>query len=101
MSFINKLQERWQVKSGWQVLVILVVFACTGYSIVIIKHLLGIRTGSDDTTRVLFYIAAFPIYNLLLLAYGYLFGQFKFFLHFERRFFSRIAGLFKKKHETK
>jgi hypothetical protein len=57
VSFIDKLKKRWQVTSAWQVLIILVVFACTGYSIVLIKHLLGIKSGSDSTTRILFSIS--------------------------------------------
>jgi len=95
VSFIDKLKNRWQVKSGLQVLIILVVFACTGYSIILIKHLIGINAQTSTANRVLFYIGVLPIYNLLLLGYGFIFGQFKFFLAFEKRFFSRIFKLFK------
>ncbi|MBL7837727.1 MAG: prolipoprotein diacylglyceryl transferase [Bacteroidetes bacterium] len=94
---IDKLKDRWQVTSGFQVLVILIVFACTGYSIVFLKHLLGIKSGTDITTRIIFYIAVLPVYNILLLMYGFIFGQFKFFLNFEKRFFSRIVNIFRKK----
>lgn len=100
MSFSNiveKLKQRWQVKSGFQVLVILIVFACTGYSIIFIKHLLGISQNTELSTRILFYVGVLPIYNLLLLMYGFIFGQFQFFLNFEKRFFGRILNLFKKK----
>jgi hypothetical protein len=37
------------------------------------------------------------VYNLMLLMYGYLFGQFRFFWEFEKRFFQRIAKPFRKK----
>jgi hypothetical protein len=97
MSIIEKLKSRWGVKNSLQVLLILIVFACTGYSVVLLKHLIGINSESSTSTRALFYLAVLPIYNLLLLMYGFLFGQFEFFLNFEKRFFGRIINLFKKK----
>ena len=32
--WIEKLQARWNVKNAWQVILILVVFACTGFTLV-------------------------------------------------------------------
>lgn len=78
-------------------LIILVVFACTGYSIVLLKHLIGINASTPASHRILFYVLVLPIYNVLLLLYGFVFGQYKFFLNFEKRFFSRILNLFRKK----
>lgn len=97
MSFIEKLKARWNVKSGTQVILILIVFACTGSSIIPIKHVLGIDASTSAGYRILFYIGVLPIYNLLLLGYGFIFGQFQFFLEFEKKFFGRILGLFKRK----
>jgi hypothetical protein len=97
LSFIEKLKNRWNVKSGVQVLLILIVFTCTGSTIVVLKHLIGISNDSSSSHRVLFYLAVLPIYNIMLLAYGFLFGQFNFFLDFEKKFFKRIVGLFKKR----
>ena len=89
-SFIKSLQERWKLKSGLQVLLVLIVFACTGSSVILLKHAVGISNQSPSNIRLVFYIAVLPIYNLLLLGYGFLFGQFKFFLEFEKRFFKRL-----------
>ncbi|MDI1234196.1 MAG: hypothetical protein PSX81_07940 [bacterium] len=97
VSFIDKLKQRWQVKSALQVVLILLVFTCTGCSIIPIKHFLGINSSTTVGTRVLFYIGVFPIYNIMLLAYGFIFGQFRFFLNFEKKFFKRILNLFIKK----
>jgi hypothetical protein len=97
VSFLEKLQKRWQVKSGTQVILILIVFACTGSSIIPLKHLLGIDANTSIPYRILFYVGVLPIYNLMLLGYGYLFGQFRFFLEFEKKFFRRIINLFKSK----
>lgn len=73
------------------------MFACTGFSVIGIKHLVGIDANTSTNLRILFYVLIFPIYNIILLAYGFLFGQFKFFLNFEKRFFNRIVQLFKSK----
>ena len=97
MSFIDKLKSRWHVKSGLQVILILLVFACTGCSIIPIKHWLGINASTPASWRIAFYIGVLPIYNILLLGYGFIFGQFGFFLDFEKRFFGRIINTFRKK----
>jgi hypothetical protein len=41
---------------------------------------------------VLYYVLILPVYNVILLFYGFVFGQFRFFWNFEKRFFSRFAG---------
>ncbi|MBK9176663.1 MAG: hypothetical protein IPM46_10085 [Flavobacteriales bacterium] len=41
---------------------------------------------------VLYYVLILPFYNVLLLLYGALFGQFSFFWEFEKRFFGRLLG---------
>lgn len=94
---IEWFKKRWQVKSAMQVVLILIVFACTGCSIIPIKHFLGINSETSVGSRILFYIGIFPIYNVLLLGYGFIFGQFKFFLAFEKKFFKRILNIFVKK----
>ena len=99
-NWIEKLQKRWHVKNGWQVLVILIVFACTGFTVLFIKKpLLLFFTGDADNTRqatILYYILILPIYNVLLLGYGFMFGQWHFFLRFEKQFFNRILSIFRK-----
>jgi hypothetical protein len=98
--WIEKLRERWKVDSVWQVIIILIVFACTGFSVYFLKKpILKFLTGEHQDTMfamILYYIFILPLYNLLLLGYGFIFGQFKFFWAFEKRFFSRIASWFKR-----
>lgn len=96
---LEKLKKRWNLQSGFQVVLILIVFACTGSSVVLIKHLLNINADTAVGTRVLFYIGVLPVYNIMLLGYGFLFGQFRFFLEFEKRFFRRIFRIKSKKHD--
>ncbi|HZX74601.1 MAG TPA: DUF6787 family protein [Cyclobacteriaceae bacterium] len=38
----------------------------------------------------------FPVYNLFLLFYGFVFGQIHFFWNFEKRFLGRIFSIFKR-----
>lgn len=93
--WIRKLQLRWGVTPR-QVIIILIVFACTGSTVVMIKKpiLNFIFQGEDPSWifYVLYYIFILPIYNLFLLIYGYIFGQFQFFWEFEKRFFNRMFG---------
>src|SRR5688572_7829723 len=99
MDWLNKLKERWQVNSVWQVIVILIVFACTGFTVLFLKkpllHLLGMDETSSKAAKWAFYLLAFlPMYQVVLLVYGFVFGQFKFFLAFEKRMFIGIGKLF-------
>ncbi len=96
---LEKLKQRWGVTSAGQVILILIVFACTGFSVLFIKQplydLAGITAQTSPWIRVPFYLlTVLPAYQVLLLAYGFLFGQFRFFWNFEKRMFSRIKGLF-------
>jgi Na+-driven multidrug efflux pump len=95
-----KLMHRWQLKSIWQVVIVLVVFACTGFTVLAVKKPLlnFLAAGQSESTlaSVLYYIFILPIYNVFLLAYGFLFGQFRFFWEFEKRTFNRIFRRSKK-----
>ena len=96
---LEKLKKRWGVTSVGQVILILIVFACTGFSVLFIKQplydLAGITAQTSPWIKVPFYLLTIlPAYQVLLLAYGFLFGQFRFFWNFEKRMFGRIKGLF-------
>ena len=81
-------------------MVVLVVFACTGFTVLFIKkpilHFLAGEQGDSVTASVIYYLLILPLYNVILLAYGFLFGQFNFFWEFEKRFFNRIFRRTKK-----
>lgn len=99
MSWIDSLQKRWKAKNVWQVFAILIVFALTGSTVVfIMKPLLRFFFGEEIPmwARILYYILILPIYNLILLFYGFLLGQYRFFIEFEKRFFGRIFSREKK-----
>jgi hypothetical protein len=100
MSWLQKLQQRWNAKSIWQVIAIILVFALTGSTVVwIMKPTLRFFFGNEIPiwARIAYYILILPVYNIVLLCYGFIFGQFNFFFEFEKRFFKRIFYRSKKK----
>lgn len=99
---IEKLKQRWNVKNGWDILIILLVFACTGFSVLFVKRLLfewiGLTNQSSAWLRwTVNILIILPLYQLILLAWGWVWGKFSFFWEFEKRMFGRIGGIFKGK----
>ena len=96
----EKLKRRWNIKSNLQVIIILTVFAITGSLTVYIKKIIfELIEITPDTHFVIlipiYILVVLIVYNILLLIIGSVFGQFRFFWEFEKRFFSRF--LFKAK----
>ncbi|CAG5010244.1 hypothetical protein DYBT9275_04672 [Dyadobacter sp. CECT 9275] len=99
---IERLKERWQVRNGWDVLVILIVFACTGFSVLYVKRgifqLAGLTETSPSWLRwSVNILIILPLYQAILLAWGWVWGKFSFFWAFEKRMMERIGGLFRRK----
>jgi len=71
MSWINRLQEKWELKSLWQVIIVLIVFACTGFTVLFIKEpILWLITGGGEKQwwmTVIYFLLILPIYNVILL----------------------------------
>ena len=98
MAWTEKLKSKWGLKSTFQVLIVLVVFALTGTTVLFLKEPLFSAMGLTDkwssTTQMMVYlITVVPLYQLLLLIYAALLGQFSFFWEYEKRTFRRISGL--------
>jgi len=94
-NFWQKLKKRWGIESDWQVAIILLVFTLTGFSFLFVSPWIDDLLGmSDDDPfwlkAVVFIIVLLPLYNILLLIWGTLLGQFKFFKNFIIKFFRRI-----------
>jgi hypothetical protein len=98
--WIEKLKQRWNVRNAAQVVLIILAFACTGFTIMFIKKpLLYWLTGEEHSSSlatILYYILILPLYNIVLLGYGFLFGQIGFFWEFERKMMERFFSLFKR-----
>lgn len=98
--WLIKLQNRWGV-SAIRVIIILIVFALTGTTVLFIKTpVLDLIVGEGQKHwihSVIYFILILPIYNFLLLIYGAIFGQFSFFWEFEKKFFKRL--FYRRKNE--
>lgn len=88
---MKKLKERWGITSNYQLTVILIVFAVTGStSAYLSKPILNYFGFTRDIISPflywpLYFILIFPVYQVLLLTFGFLSGQFTFFWAFEKK----------------
>ncbi len=93
----KKLKTRWNITSNLQLYIILFVFSITGYSaLVIAKPLMNFIGLPQETTNPWIYrplriLLVFPIYQVLIVGYGWLFGQFSFFWNFEKKMLKRMG----------
>ena len=96
-NFLEKLKTKWKLKSLFQVVMVLVVFALTGFTILFIKKpifdFLGINMDKGGFWKtVLYLLLVLPLYQMILLFWGFVFGQFGFFWEKEKQFLRRISG---------
>ena len=93
---MNKLKQRWGIETNFQLTIIFIVFALTGSASAWLSKPFCIWLGitKDDlgfwSTPVRL-LLIFPIYQLLLVLIGFLFGQFKFFWAFEKKILKRFG----------
>lgn len=94
---MNKLKERWGIESNFQIAIIFIVFAITGSTASYIgKPILGFLNITPDTLNTVLYwtiriLILFIMYQFLLVFFGWLFGQHKFFWSFEKKMLSRFG----------
>ena len=95
---INKLKKKWGIQNNFQFWLIFGIFGLSGTSTLFVKiplyAMLGITESTDLWIKIVIYITAItPAYFVLLLIYGSIFGQFRFFWAFTKKFFGRFAFL--------
>lgn len=94
---MEKLKERWGITTIYQLILIIVVFAINGsLSARISNYLINAIGITDDNTHWFIYylillVLVLPIYPFLLMGFGYLFGQSKFFFPFGKRMLAKIG----------
>ncbi len=94
---MKKLKERWGITSNYQLVVIFIVFAVTGSSSAYLsKPVLAWFGFTKDLFSPwlywpLYLILIFPIYQVLLVFFGFISGQFKFFWAFEKRMLKSLG----------
>lgn len=94
---MNKLKQRWGITSNFQLVIIFIVFAITGSSSAYLsKPVLTWMGVTKDIMSIwlyipLYLILIFPIYQVLLVFFGFIFGQFKFFWAFEKKMLKAVG----------
>ena len=94
---MNKLKEKWGITSNYQIIIILLVFSITGsIAVWIAKPVLSlVGLDKEAISPWLFWpfriLIIFPIYQILIVIIGTLFGQFKFFWGFEKKMLVRLG----------
>lgn len=103
------LKERWGITSNFQMVIILFVFAITGStSAYITRPVLAMIGITKETLNPFVYwplslILILPVYKIMLIIIGTLFGQHKFFWNFVKKMLirMRMGFLYGKQEETK
>ncbi len=94
---MKKLKEKWGITSNFQLVIILIVFSVTGsISIWVARPLLDLlKIDRTVLSPLIFWpiriLIIFPIYQILIIIIGTLFGQFKFFWNFEKKMLVRLG----------
>ena len=91
----NKIKKHWGIESNFQAFIIFIVFAFTGASVLLAKNIIYAQFGVSPEwawyTRLCIWIfIVLPTYYVLLIFFGTIFGQKKFFVHFIKKSFNRL-----------
>ena len=97
---IKYLKDKWNLKSNFQLVIILIVFAITGSgSLFISKPLMEFLSISSENMDIYLYwilrfIIVTVVYQFVLLLVAFVFGQFNWFWNFEKKILKKM-GLIK------
>ncbi|WP_350285977.1 DUF6787 family protein [uncultured Croceitalea sp.] len=93
----EKLKNKWVVEYRWEMIAIFIVFAVTGSTSLRvgrpIMHYVGITKENLQPVLywILYIIVGLIFYQVFLVIFGWLFGQFKFFWSFEKKMIKRMG----------
>ena len=93
----KKLEKKWILTYRWEMIRVFIVFAVTGSSSLFVSRpiiaWLGITKENLNVFIywLLFVIIGLVFYQILLVSFGWLFGQFKFFWEFEKKMLYRMG----------
>lgn len=92
----EKMKQKWGLETDWQFWAVIIVFSISGSSSLFVRKFLFGQLGiSLDTMSLpvfilLYILIMVPSYYALTLIYGFIFGQFDFFLAFAKKSFGRF-----------
>jgi hypothetical protein len=92
---IQKVLKIFKVNSINRLIIIFIVFAITGSLSVILGEYVLLLFFSDDVVKGFFYwviriLIIFPLYQILLIIIGRVFGEFKYFWSIEKKILKRL-----------
>lgn len=91
---MKKLKERWEIGSNWQLLTIFIAFGITGSTAAKFGEPLTLLVGITPDTWLYWpvrLLIILPIYQVILLIVGWLYGEFEFFWKFEKKMLHRMG----------
>ncbi len=99
-AWIDRLKVKWGITSTWQVIAILLTFSLAGLSITRIRPIVWLLFGFTEETSMwikvpTYILMIFPTYQVMLMIFGTLLGQFKFFWAKEKAMLKFFGRLFK------
>jgi len=93
----KRLEKKWILDAKWEMIRVFIVFAITGSSSMLVGRpiieMIGITKENLNPILywVLFIIIGLIFYQILLVTFGWLFGQYKFFWNFEKKMLRRFG----------
>lgn len=101
---MEKWKQRWGITSNFDLAIIFIVFAINGsLSAKISSYCMSFLGISKENTHWLFYyliliVLVLPLYPFLLMLFGWIFGQSKFFFPFSKKMLNSMGlGFFFRK----
>jgi len=101
---MGNLKKRWGITSNYQLVIIFVVFAINGsLSARISSYAMNYFGINNENTHwipyyIILILLVLPLYPFLLMFFGYLFGQSKFFFPFSKKMLKSMGlGFFFRK----
>jgi hypothetical protein len=97
IKWLDNLKCKWGITSNFQLIIIFFVFSVTGsLSLWVAKPILDfVGLDKSAVSPWIFWpiriSIIFPIYQVLIVIVGALFGQFKFFWNFEKKMLARLG----------
>ena len=97
MKWLNNLKAKWNIQSNFQLVIIFIVFGITGtLSVEVGDPILDLIGLKKEVINPWIFIPLkllliFPVYQILILIIGTIFGQFKFFWEFEKKMLSKMG----------
>lgn len=102
---MEKIRNFFKVESNYQLLIVNLVFAVTGTSsLFVADYILDLILINQENINSFIYwstriILIIPIYQVLLIIFGSLFGEFSYFWRMEKKTLNKLILLFKKNKE--